>query len=308
MAGKDSEIAIAVRGLTKSYGSFEAVRGIDFEVGRGEVAALLGPNGAGKTTTVEILEGFRTRDGGTVSVLGADPERRPRSLRAKVGIVLQECAVEPYLTVAEAVTQRAGLYAAPRSVGEVIELVGLVEKARSRVKTLSGGQQRRLDLGLALIGDPELIFLDEPTTGFDPSARREAWDVVRGLCAEGRTVVLTTHYMDEAQALADTVTVIAAGRVVASGPPDTLGGRDHGESAVRFALPPGTSLGDLPLPAGVAPELRAGFVEFHVAEPTPVLHALTGWALERGEVLIGLAVARPTLEDVYLDLTGEAPS
>ncbi len=300
----DRDVAIAVEGLTKSYGGSPAVRGVDFEVRRGEVLALLGPNGAGKTTSVEILEGYRRRDAGRVSVLGVDPERRPRSLRAKVGIVLQECAVDPYLTVAEAVTQRAGLYPAPRPVGEVIDLVGLEAKARARVKTLSGGQQRRLDLGLALVGDPELIFLDEPTTGFDPSARREAWDVVRGLCAEGRTVVLTTHYMDEAQALADTVVVIAAGRVVASGSPDTLGGRDHGETTVRFVLPPGCGIGDLPLPAGVEPVTRGEFVEFRMDEPTAALHTLTGWALERGEPLDGLAVNRPTLEDVYLSLTG----
>jgi ABC-2 type transport system ATP-binding protein len=223
-----------------------------------------------------------------------------------VGIVLQECAVDPYLTVAEAVTQRAGLYPTPRPVGEVIELVGLEAKARSRVKTLSGGQQRRLDLGLALVGDPELIFLDEPTTGFDPSARREAWDVVRGLCAEGRTVVLTTHYMDEAQALADTVVVIAAGRVVASGSPDTLGGRDQGETTVRFVLPPGCGVGDVPLPDGLVPEVRGEFVEFRIAEPTEVIHTLTGWALGRGELLDGLAVIRPSLEDVYLSLTGGA--
>jgi ABC-2 type transport system ATP-binding protein len=190
-------------------------------------------------------------------------------------------------------------------VGEVIELVGLAAKAKARVKTLSGGQQRRLDLGLALVGDPELIFLDEPTTGFDPSARREAWDVVHGLCAEGRTVVLTTHYMDEAQALADTATVIAAGRVVASGPPDTLGGREHGETTIRFILPASAGLADLPLPAGVVPTARGEFVEFQVPEPTPVLHALTAWALERGEVLGGLAVSRPSLEDIYLALTGD---
>ncbi len=301
---RDPDLVIAVEGLTKSYGSFAAVGGIDFEVRRGEVLALLGPNGAGKTTSVEILEGYRRRDAGRVSVLGVDPEGRPRSLRAKVGIVLQECAVDPYLTVTEAVTQRADLYPSPRPVGEVVELVGLEEKARSRVKTLSGGQQRRLDLGLALVGDPELIFLDEPTTGFDPSARREAWDVVRGLCAEGRTVVLTTHYMDEAQALADTVVVIAAGRVVASGSPDTLGGRDHGETTVRFVLPAGCGVGDLPLPAGLAPVERGEFVEFRIAEPTAVLHALTGWAVSRGGPLEGLAVNRPTLEDVYLALTG----
>ncbi len=300
----DVDIAITVRGLTKSYGKVEALRGVDFEVRRGQVLALLGPNGAGKTTAVEILEGYRKREGGEVSVFGVDPERRLRSLRARVGIVLQECAVDPYLTVAEAVTQRAGLYPEPRPVDEVIDLVGLEAKARARVKLLSGGQQRRPDLGLALVGNPELIFLDEPTTGFDPSARREAWDVVRGLCAEGRTVVLTTHYMDEAQALADAVTVIANGRVVASGSPDTLGGRDHGMTTVRFVLPAGVSVGELPLPEGVEPQRRGEFVEFRIAEPTEVLHALTGWAVRRGEVLSGLAVVRPSLEDVYLALTG----
>jgi len=183
--------------------------------------------------------------------------------------------------------------------------VGLGEKAGARIKVLSGGQQRRLDLGLALVGNPELIFLDEPTTGFDPSARREAWDVVRDLCAEGRTVVLTTHYMDEAQALADTVVVLAAGRIVASGPPDTLGGRDHGVSTVRFLLPEGVAATDLPLPDGIVGEMRAGFVEFSVDEPTAVLHELTRWALDRGEGLSGLSVVRPSLEDVYLTLTGQ---
>jgi ABC-2 type transport system ATP-binding protein len=302
----DGDLVIAVRDLRKSYGATAALRGIDFEVARGEVVALLGPNGAGKTTAVEILEGYRERDSGSVSVFGMDPQRRDRGLRDKVGIVLQECAVEPYLTVVEALEQRANLYPRPRAVGEVVELVGLDEKARARVKNLSGGQQRRLDLGLALVGNPELIFLDEPTTGFDPSARRDAWDVVRGLCAQGRTVVLTTHYMDEAQALADTVTVIAAGRVVASGSPDTLGGRDRGETTVRFELPEGVALAELPLPDDMVPQLRGDFVELHVAEPTALLHALTGWAVGRGEVLSGLAVDRPSLEDVYLSLTGDS--
>jgi len=300
-----ADVVISARGLTKSYGSFEALRGIDLEVRRGEVLAMLGPNGAGKTTAVEILEGYRKRDAGEVSVLGFDPARRDRALRARMGIVLQECAVEPYLTVSEALTQRSNLYEAPRPVDEVIGLVGLEEKSGSRIKVLSGGQQRRLDLGLALVGNPELIFLDEPTTGFDPSARREAWDVVRDLCAEGRTVVLTTHYMDEAQALADTVVVLAAGRIVASGPPDTLGGRDQGMSTVRFLLPDGVAAADLPLPESVIGEVRAGFVEFTVAEPTAVLHELTRWALDRGEGLAGLSVVRPSLEDVYLTLTGE---
>ena len=300
-----SDLAVEVSGLVKSYGDFVALGGIDLEVKRGEVLALLGPNGAGKTTAVEILEGYRSRDSGEVQVLGHDPARRERSLRARVGIVLQECAVEPYLTVVEALTQRSGLYVRPRGVDDVIGLVGLEAKADSRVKTLSGGQQRRLDLGLALVGDPDLIFLDEPTTGFDPSARREAWVVVRDLCAEGRTVVLTTHYMDEAQALADTVVVLAGGRVVAIGPPDTLGGRDRGMSTVRFVAPNGVGLADLPLPDGVDVGMRAGHVEFAVAEPTAALYALTRWALDRGEGLDGLAVERPSLEDVYLALTGE---
>ncbi len=299
------DVVISVRGLTKSYGETEALRGIDLEVRQGEVLALLGPNGAGKTTAVEILEGYRRRNAGQVTVLGSDPARRDRSLRSKVGIVLQECAVDPYLTVDEALTQRSVLYPRPRPVPEVIELVGLQAKSTSRVKVLSGGQQRRLDLGMALVGNPELIFLDEPTTGFDPSARREAWDVVRGLCAEGRTVVLTTHYMDEAQALADSVTVVARGRVVAAGSPDTLAGRDQGATTVRFRLPNGLSIGDLPLTEGTACTRRGEYVEVHLADPTDVLHRLTGWAIERGEALDGLTVDRPTLEDVYLSLTSE---
>ena len=303
-----TDVVIAVAGLTKSYGSFEALRGIDLEVKRGEVLALLGPNGAGKTTAVEILEGYRRRDAGTVSVLGHDPARRSRDLRSRVGIVLQECAVDPYLTVREALTQRSHLYRSPRPIDEVVALVGLEAKADARIKVLSGGQQRRLDLGLALIGNPELIFLDEPTTGFDPSARREAWDVVRDLCAEGRTVVLTTHYMDEAQALADTVVVLAAGRIVAAGPPDTLGGRDHGVTTVRFQLPPGVTPDDLPLPVGVAAVVRGGSVEFAVDEPTRVLRDLADWALGRGEELGGLTVLRPSLEDAYLALTGDGGS
>jgi ABC-2 type transport system ATP-binding protein len=301
----DSDTVISVKGLTKAYGGFEAVRGIDFEVRRGEVLALLGPNGAGKTTTVEILEGFHHRDGGEVSVLGSDPSHRDRHLRAKIGIVLQECAVDPFLTVTEAITQRAGVYPNPRPVDEVVDLVGLELKQGAKIKTLSGGQQRRLDLGLALIGDPELIFLDEPTTGFDPSARRESWELVKGLCAEGRTVVLTTHYMDEAQALADMVTVIAAGKVVASGPPDTLGGRDAGVTTVRFTLPHGVVLDDLPTPADVFPRVRQRAVEFCLPDATAFLHDLTGWAVARGEKLEHLTVQRPSLEDVYLALTGD---
>ena len=303
--GSDTDTVISVKGLTKAYGDFEAVRGIDFEVRRGEVLALLGPNGAGKTTTVEILEGFHHRDGGEVSVLGSDPSHRDRHLRAKIGIVLQECAVDPFLTVTEAITQRAGIYPKPRPVGEVVDLVGLEAKRGAKIKSLSGGQQRRLDLGLALIGDPELIFLDEPTTGFDPSARRESWELVRGLCAEGRTVVLTTHYMDEAQALANMVTVIANGKVVASGTPDTLGGRDGGMTTVRFTMPIGVVVDDLPTPYDCYPRVRHRAVEFCLPDATVFLHDLTGWAVARGERLEHLTVKRPSLEDVYLALTGE---
>ena len=257
-----TDIAIAVRGLTKSYGSFAALRGIDFEVRRGEVLAVLGPNGAGKTTAVEILEGYRDRDAGEVSVLGFDPAGRDRALRAADGHRPPGVRRRPLPDGGRGARRSAPTSTrSPAPWTRSIELVGLGEKASARVKVLSGGQQRRLDLGLALVGNPELIFLDEPTTGFDPSARREAWDVVRDLCAEGRTVVLTTHYMDEAQALADTVVVLAAGRIVAAGTPDTLGGRDHGVSTVRFVLPEGSTADELPLPDGVEAVVRNGFVD-----------------------------------------------
>lgn len=297
----DADLAISVQGLTKSYGSVEALRGIDFDVRRGEVLALLGPNGAGKTTAVEILEGYRKRDGGTVSVFGIDPERRDRGLRAKVGIVLQECAVDPYLTVTEAITQRSGLYPRPRPVGEVIGLVGLEAKARARVKTLSGGQQRRLDLGLALVGNPELIFLDEPTTGFDPSARHEAWDVVRGLCAEGRTVVLTTHYMDEAQNLTDRVCVVSAGEVVRIGTPASLRA-ERAETRIQFVRPDGVSVPEV---GEVVPGGEDGLMAMITETPTKALHELTAWAVARGLELERLEVSQPSLEDVYLELTGD---
>jgi ABC-2 type transport system ATP-binding protein len=295
--------AISVRGLRKSYGPVEAVRGIDVEIARGEVFALLGPNGAGKTTTVEILEGFRHRDAGEVSVLGHDPATGDRDMKERVGIVLQSTGIDPYLTVAESVDLYSGYYPSPRPVDEVVEVVGLTEKADTRVIKLSGGQQRRLDVAIALAGDPELLFLDEPTTGFDPTARRGAWEIVKNLAALGKTVLLTTHYMDEAQYLADRVAVIANGLIVAEGPPATLGGREHARTHIRFRLPEGTAPPSLD---GVEPVPSDDAVELMAANPTEVLHRLTGWAVERGVDLVGLEVRRPSLEDVYLELTGGA--
>ncbi|MDA8060918.1 MAG: ABC transporter ATP-binding protein [Actinomycetota bacterium] len=297
--------AIEVKGLRKSYGAFEAVRGVDLVVPVGGVFALLGPNGAGKTTTVEILEGYRSRSAGEVEVLGIDPAEGGTALRSRIGIVLQECAIDPYLTVREVLAQRAAYYPAPRPVSEVVGLVGLDAEVRKRVKVLSGGQQRRLDLALALVGDPELIFLDEPTTGFDPGARRAAWEVISSLGALGKTILLTTHYMDEAQHLADSVAVLSAGRVVALGPPGSLGGRDRAAHQVRFSLPGplGAQLPQLDPPARRGD--REGEVLVMTTNPTATLHALTGWALGRGVELEGLEVTRPTLEDVYLELTAD---
>jgi ABC-2 type transport system ATP-binding protein len=278
--------AIEVQGLRKSYDEREAVRGIDFEVRRGEIFGLLGPNGAGKTTTVEILEGYRTRSSGHVSVLGHDPAARDPDLRARVGIVLQASGTYRYLTVRESLAHWAGFYPAPRDVDEVIGIVGLEEAVDQRANKLSGGQKRRLDLALALVGDPELVFLDEPTTGFDPAARRNAWGTVRSLRDLGKTVLLTTHYLDEAQALADRVAIIKDGRILAEGPPSSLGaGSSRSLISYRSADGPRTHETD---------------------DPTTLLHELTSAALARGERLEDLTVTRPSLEEVYLELTAEA--
>ncbi len=297
---RSGSTAVEVRGLTKAYGELTAVAGIDFEIRSGEIFALLGPNGAGKTTTIEILEGYRQRDGGEVSVLGLDPGTQAERLRSRIGIVLQSTGVDRYLTVAETIAMYSAYYPHPRRRDEILELVGLEAKRDSRVLKLSGGQQRRLDVAIALSGDPDLLFLDEPTTGFDPSARREAWEVVKNLAGLGKTVLLTTHYMDEAQYLADRVAVIAGGRIVESGPPATLGGRDTARAVIRFRLPPGAVL---PADLAVSP-VADGMVELVPETLTATLHRLTGWALEQGIELEDLSMARPTLEDVYLELTG----
>jgi ABC-2 type transport system ATP-binding protein len=277
--------AIAVRGLRKTYGALEAVRGIDFEVQRGEVFGLLGPNGAGKTTTVEILEGYRKRDGGEVEVLGTDPARAGGDWREQIGVVLQSSAMYETLTPTEMLRLFAGYYREPRPVEEVIELVGLQEKRDERVRRLSGGQRRRLDLGLALVGDPELIFLDEPTTGFDPAARRRAWETIRGLRGLGKTILLTTHYLDEAEQLADRVAVLAQGQIVASGAPAELTGSVP-DTEIRYRE-------------------NGREVVLETGEPTRVLNELTGRALAEGRELEGLVVRRPSLEEVYLSLTEE---
>jgi len=292
--------AIEVRGLTKSYGSVHAVRGIDLTVEHGQIFALLGPNGAGKTTTVEILEGYRLRDGGTVKVLGHDPARQRKLLKSHIGIVLQSSGIDRYLTVSETVAMYAGFYPRPRPADEVIALVGLEDKGDTRVLKLSGGQQRRLDVAIALAGNPDLLFLDEPTTGFDPSARHEAWEVIKNLAALGKTVLLTTHYMDEAQYLADQAAVISNGQIVAEGPPATIGNRERARARIRYRPADGaTPPADLAAPAG--PD---GLTELVPDDLTMALHQLTGWALEQHVELTGLEVIRPSLEDVYLDLTG----
>ena len=294
--------AVSVEHLRKAYGDNLAVRDVSFEVQKGEVFALLGPNGAGKTTCVEILEGFRDRSSGRVETLGVDPadHATQRWLRTRIGVVLQELAVEPYYTVRQVLTRNAGYYPNPRPVPEVIELIGLRERADDRIKRLSGGQQRRLDVGLGIIGNPELLFLDEPTTGLDPSGRRETWELIHRLAAAGTTVMLTTHYMDEVEALADRVAVLYGQEIVAEGTPSSLGGRDLGAVTIRFRLPDGVTVESLPVPAVPADD---GHVAVHTDDEVRVLHELTGWALAQGLPLVGLSVLRTSLEDVYLGLT-----
>jgi ABC-2 type transport system ATP-binding protein len=298
-----ADLAIRVRGLRKAYGTLEAVRGIDLDVRRGDVVALLGPNGAGKTTTLEILEGYRTRSGGEVSVLGLDPAAREPALLARIGICLQATGIERHLTAREVLSLYGGYYPHPRPAEDLLALVGLSEQADSRVRRLSGGQRRRLDLALALVGDPELLFLDEPTTGFDPGARRQAWDLVRTLSGSGRTVLLSTHFMDEAQALADRLAVIVNGRIVAEGTVDQVIGARASGSVIRLRL-----VGQVALPSGVANGVRTGrdgSIEIPTTDATALLHALTGWAMGSGVELHDLTVSRPTLEDAYLGLVAE---
>ena len=297
--------AISVKNLRKSYGDLRAVDDVNFDVESGDVFALLGPNGAGKTTCIEILEGFLRRDGGDVRVLGVDPGQRheQRWLRTRIGVVLQELAVESFFTVRQVLERNAGFYPAPRPVDEVIELVGLGEKANDKIKKLSGGQQRRLDVGLGIIGNPELLFLDEPTTGLDPAARRTTWELIRTLSSEGTTVLLSSHYMDEVEALAQRVAVLARGQIVASGPPASLGGRDQGRVSIRFTVPHGVAVTDLPVTPS---HVDGAAIEINTDDELVVLNKITKWALENQLPLTGLSVTRETLEDVYLTLTGDA--
>jgi ABC-2 type transport system ATP-binding protein len=291
--------------LTKRYGDTEAVRGVSFEIAAGEVFCLLGPNGAGKTTTVEIVEGHRLPSSGAVSVLGHDPGKGERALRDRIGVVLQEESISQDLTVGELLEMQARWYSRSLPVDDLIALVELDASRNTRAGTLSGGQRRRLDLALGLVGDPDVLFLDEPTTGFDPHARRQAWSTIRSLCDLGKTVVLTTHYMEEAQVLADRVAVMVAGEIVAIGPPESLGGRDERPTEIRFALPAGIAVGDLPsLPAATISEQEDG-VLITTTEGVSAIHELSGWALQHELPLPGLSLSQPSLEDIYLALTSD---
>jgi ABC-2 type transport system ATP-binding protein len=297
-------MAIEVDDLRRSYGEVEAVRGVSFGVTRGEVFCLLGPNGAGKTTTVEILEGYRERSGGEVSVLGFDPARGERGMRERVGIVLQQCGIQQDLSVAELLEMYGRYHLHPRPVDEVLELVELGGKRDEPIGELSGGQRRRLDLALTLVGDPELIFLDEPTTGFDPAARHAAWSTIRSLCELRKTVFLTTHFMDEAQQLADRVAIMRDGEIIALGSPDELGGRDARAAEIRFSLPPQTGLDDLPLMPYERCVMDRGRALVVTHDPVVALQLLTGWAIDHELTLARLSVSQPSLEDIYLELTG----
>jgi ABC-2 type transport system ATP-binding protein len=299
-------LAIRVRGLRRSYGDYQAVRGIDFDVARGEILAFLGPNGAGKTTTVEILEGFRTRNAGEVSVLGVDPERAGPDWRARVGVVLQSSKPERLLNVRECLAMYAGYYPAPLDIDHALDLVGLTDKADERCEKLSGGQQRRLDVALALIGDPELVFLDEPTTGFDPSARHMAWNMIRDLRGLGKTIFLTTHFMDEAEYLADRILILSAGRIVASGTPETIGDRASAATIIRFTLPENVTVAGVPSVAGTVTASGDRRVEISTPEPMPALGVLSSWAARHGHPLSDISVHRSSLEEIYLRLTEEA--
>jgi ABC-2 type transport system ATP-binding protein len=300
--------AIEVHDIHKRYGAVEAVRGVSFDVADGEVFCLLGPNGAGKTTVTEIAEGHRLPTSGSVSVLGHDPGGGARELRDRIGVVLQSSGLPEELTVGELLEMHGRWYSRSLAPDELIDLVELDAKRDTRAGELSGGQRRRLDLALALVGDPDLLFLDEPTTGFDPQARRSAWSTIRGLCSRGTTVVLTTHFMDEAQQLADRVAVMVEGRIVASGPPAALGGRDELPTEIRFVLPEALSPSSLPPLPGAAVSVQRGEVLVTTASGVAATHALTGWALERGIALRRFSVSQPTLEDVYLALTARAAS
>ena len=294
-----TELAIEVRGLHKSYGQVEAVRGIDLCVYKGEVFALLGPNGAGKTTTVEILEGHRDRSAGDVSVLGYDPGRNHQAFKRRIGIVLQSTSVEPYLSVEETINLFRGYYPHPLPLEEILEVIGLREQRRTRVKRLSGGQQRRLDVAIGLAGDPDLLFLDEPTTGFDPSARRGAWEMIRNLQSLGKTILLTTHYMDEAEHLADRAAIMVDGEIVVEGTPGELSQRDASVT-IGFRIDPGS--GAPPEDLGAEQTGNSGRYTITVSAPTHCLHRLTGWAVEQGIELEELSVSRPSLEDLFIEL------
>jgi ABC-2 type transport system ATP-binding protein len=303
-AGRTDRPAIAVRGLRKSYGATEVLHGIDFDVRAGEVFGFLGPNGAGKTTAIEILEGYRERSTGEVTVLGVDPERPTRAWRDRIGLVLQECELDPLLTVAETLSLYSSFYSARRSVDATAALVGLADKRHDRVRTLSGGEKRRLDVAVALIGDPELLFLDEPTTGFDPSARRDAWNMIDGLRALGKTLFLTTHYMDEAQHLADRVAILREGQIVAIGSPAELAPAGATSTVISFRLPHAVAIDELRANVSAPIETAGGIVSLRTENAQRVLHELTSWAERERVELVGLEARRPTLEDVFLELTG----